>query len=766
MAVQKFLNPYSKRFIKALLFFVNVIFASLANATTLQEAVDLLKLKKYTVARPIIQEYADNGNAEAQGYLAKIYRDGLGTKKDFGAALFWASKAALKNDSVAQEVMAYLYLNGFGGLKKDNEKAMTYLRKSADQEYSPAVDLYSQLIFQGKTKSDLVEVENTLKKDKSVSSSLALMILYSNHKYKPSNIYKSFPYALQSIKRGASSPIWHIIEFSKYMQFTDVLNAAWLKALYDLKNPDVKNYPNYKNELNDAINSLQPQEILEVNRMNLSELILKTEKFVGEHERQYGPINAKDLVDEGWSQFVGERGDVNEPFAQLLLEEALRKAIALGRPKLIAHARNNLGVVLGAAVNPNVRNKRLALVHIIDGADSNFGPDNLLWFAYEGKVELSNEQIQGFFKRYKELEGEDHVLKSLGPLNRNLKRQPEKIIKYLIKKYEEKPSYQIADQIADMYEDNFFDLIHLEKARHWYGVAGKLIGEDSNLRLHRVEKIIAGKFVKNLPDMRNSIDELFEIRAQDIPRKTPQIEATYSNNIMDGKKFVINALVIGNSRYRSSTLPNAVNDSYEIAKKLRSLGFDVTYRSNLPRKKFVTALVDFSQKSAHADLTVFFYSGHGVQMGGVNYLLPTDVDFDSSPSAIVSEGISLNDLLRRNLPGKNRVVFLDACRTNPVRSPGKIHPADGLAPINAPRSTLVSFATRDGSIAFDSSGGNKNSPYTTALVSNLDKEEDIAVLLRWVREEVLRLTQGKQEPWEYGSLTGGRLIFSKLATLP
>jgi uncharacterized caspase-like protein len=179
----------------------------------------------------------------------------------------------------------------------------------------------------------------------------------------------------------------------------------------------------------------------------------------------------------------------------------------------------------------------------------------------------------------------------------------------------------------------------------------------------------------------------------------------------------------------------------------------------------LSALLDFSQKAADSDLTVLFYSGHGMQMGGVNYLLPIDIDFNRPSDIIVSEGISINDLLRRNLPGKNRVVFLDACRTNPARAAGKISPPEGLAPINAPRSTLISFATRDGSVAYDSVGS-KNSPYTMALVDSLDKDEDIAILLRGVREEVLRLTQGKQEPWEYGSLTGGQLIFSKLAKSP
>jgi hypothetical protein len=737
------------------------IISAASNSATIQEAIDLFQSKQYGKALPKLQEYANKGDLKAQSYLARIYINGLGTNKNFEEALFWASKAAAKNDPVSQGIMGYLYLNGYGGLVKDDLKALSYYRKAADQDNSVAIDRYSQIVLEGHTKKGLDEIENALIKDKSLSSSLVLMKLYGNSKYKPSNLYKSFPYALESIRRGASSPIWYIIDNSKYLQFTDVLNAAWLKMLLDLKNPDVEEFPNYQGDLKSAIESLRPEEIQEVKRIKLPELIVKTEKFVSEHHKKYGPIGASDLIDEGWIQFVGQRGEVNEPLAQLLMEEALKKSITTKQQELINHARNNLGVLFGAAVNSNVRNRRLAQVHIIDGADSKYGPDNLIWFAYEGKIELPNDQFKALLKRYKELEKEDHILESLGPLTANLKNKPDQIIQFLIKKYEKKANYQIAEQIADMYEDNHSDLTYLEEARKWYKIREKLQGFDSDLRLHRIEKILAGKYVKNMPDMRNSIDELFEVRMPTSPSLFAPSIIKQTQDKSGSHKPVLYALVIGNSNYRSRTLPNAANDSDVMAKKLNALGFKVVNLSNLSRKPFLTALLDFSQNAADSDLTVLFYSGHGMQMGGVNYLLPTDIDFNRPPDNIVSEGISLNDLLRRNLPGKNRVVFLDACRTNPTRVSGKINPPEGLAPINAPRSTLISFATRDGSVAYDSVGS-KNSPYTAALVGNLDKEEDIAVLLRGVREEVLRLTKGKQEPWEYGSLTGGQLIFSKL----
>jgi uncharacterized caspase-like protein len=84
----------------------------------------------------------------------------------------------------------------------------------------------------------------------------------------------------------------------------------------------------------------------------------------------------------------------------------------------------------------------------------------------------------------------------------------------------------------------------------------------------------------------------------------------------------------------------------------------------------------------------------------------------------------------------------------------------GLAPINASEGTLFAFATKDGQIAQDGSG--KNSPFTTALLSHLGDPDDIAVVLRKVREAVLKSTSGKQQPWDYGSLTGGALVLSAI----
>ncbi len=749
---------------KKILLLIGCAMVMLAHAATPTDAINYFNDKQYDKALPIFLESAEKGDTKSQSYIARIYVNGLGTKQNFDTALYWATKAAAKNDPVSQGIMGYLYLNGYGGLVKDNVKAMSYYRKAADQDNMVAIDRYSQIVLQGHTRKGLDEIENALVKDKSVSGSLVLMKLYGNGKYKPSNLYKSFPYALESVRRGASSPIWYIIDNSKYLQFTDVLNAAWLKAVYDLKNPELVEFPNYQGDLKAAIESLKPDEIQEVKKMTLPQLISRTENFVSERQKKYGPIEASDLIDEGWVQFVGQRGEVNEPLAQLLMEEGLKKAIFMRQQDLINYARNNLGVLFGAAVNSNVRNKRLAQVHIIDGADSEYGPDNLIWFAYEGKIDLPEDQYKALFKRYKELEKEDHILETLGPLPDNLKNKPDQIIQYLIKKYEEKPNDQIAEQIADIYEDNYSDPAHLAEAKKWYEIREQLQGVDTDLRLHRMDRILAGKYVKDMPDMRNSIDELFELKVSALPNLValalPSIREEKTPLL--GRKPVLYALVVGNSQYQSGRLSNSLNDASLMAEKLRGFGFNVTYAPDLNRKSFMSTLMNFSVKAKDADVTVFYYSGHGMQLGGVNYLLPTDIDFRGNEDIVVIDGISLNDVIRRNLPGKSKIVFLDACRTRPFKSSTGAFANHGLAPMNVPRGTLISFATKDGGVAFDGPEG-RNSPYTGALATLIGGKEDIAILLRNVRDDVLKATQGKQEPWEYGSLSGGRLVLSNIS---
>lgn len=221
------------------------------------------------------------------------------------------------------------------------------------------------------------------------------------------------------------------------------------------------------------------------------------------------------------------------------------------------------------------------------------------------------------------------------------------------------------------------------------------------------------------------------------------------------------ALVLGNAQYPGSArLTNTINDATAIADKLRSMGFVVTLVTEANRQRLVHALAQFRRTAADADLSLFFYAGHGVQILGKNYILPIDIDQSDVAQATI-QGVSLNEVVENFLPGKTKLIFLDACRDNPLQRTGDRGVSRGLAPISVVGGTLISYATKDGQTASDGVGA-RNSPFTQALLEHLADPQDVGVVLRKVREKVLRLTGGKQEPWEYGSLTGGELVLSRI----
>ena len=222
------------------------------------------------------------------------------------------------------------------------------------------------------------------------------------------------------------------------------------------------------------------------------------------------------------------------------------------------------------------------------------------------------------------------------------------------------------------------------------------------------------------------------------------------------------ALVIGNSSYPGSArLTNPTNDSRAISKKLSSLGFQVTVIENGDRDTFVKELTQFQKRAANSQVTVLFYSGHGMQLDGVNYLIPVNID-PGQPNSLKLQSISMNSIIDSYLPGKTRIVFLDACRDNPLVGSSTRGYNRGLAPMQVPSGTLIAYATKDGGVAEDGKG--QYSPFTQALLDYIDEPEDIALVLRKVRERVMQETGGRQQPWDYGSLTGGSLILSRLKT--
>ena len=246
------------------------------------------------------------------------------------------------------------------------------------------------------------------------------------------------------------------------------------------------------------------------------------------------------------------------------------------------------------------------------------------------------------------------------------------------------------------------------------------------------------------------------------PSKSVSQSDTSSGSSTQTAKSVY-ALVIGNGQYKKDPLLNPTNDAKEIAKRFTQYGFTVRLVLDGDRKTLIKALNDFQSQSINFETNILFYAGHGIQFNGVNYVIPTDMSLDAGTASIDFDAISTNQIIDRYMRGKTKLVFLDACRDNPLartfvasRGVGSIN--KGLAPMDVASGTLISYATKDGNVAADGFG--QNSPYTESLLKYLDNREDISLILRKVRQDVINKTKGQQVPWDYGSLVGGQLILS------
>ncbi len=294
--------------------------------------------------------------------------------------------------------------------------------------------------------------------------------------------------------------------------------------------------------------------------------------------------------------------------------------------------------------------------------------------------------------------------------------------------------------------------------------------EAERRRLEEVARIDAEKARQAAADSKKQAEAEERLRAEvaaasqrerEVEEQQKQSQAQ-TQQVMPARAVSAHALIIGNGAYAGSgRLDNPVNDAKAMSRKLRDLGFTVTEVNDANRAKLVNAFALFSRTAASAEISLLYYSGHGVQIYGTNYVLPIDVDQNDIAQATL-QGVSLNSVIEQFMPGKTKLVFLDACRDNPLVRTASRGMTKGLAPISVSQGTLIAYSTKDGQVALDGVG-QKNSPFTKALLDHLADPIDIAVVLRKVRAQVMQATGGKQEPWEYGSLTGGELILGSVA---
>ena len=224
------------------------------------------------------------------------------------------------------------------------------------------------------------------------------------------------------------------------------------------------------------------------------------------------------------------------------------------------------------------------------------------------------------------------------------------------------------------------------------------------------------------------------------------------------------ALVIGNSTYSNKpVLVNPQNDANDVAAALERLSFAVTRVENGDFNTMRRAILSFGQRTRGAEIAVVFYAGHGMEIGGENWLIPTDAELKTD-IGVDQEAIGLKSLmLSVSSAAKLGLVILDACRDNPFavkmqRSMRTRSVDRGLVRIEPTGSVLVAYAAKDGTVANDGVG--RNSPFTTALLRHIETPGlEVSFLFRNVRDDVLSATGREQEPFVYGSLSRDPIYF-------
>jgi len=218
------------------------------------------------------------------------------------------------------------------------------------------------------------------------------------------------------------------------------------------------------------------------------------------------------------------------------------------------------------------------------------------------------------------------------------------------------------------------------------------------------------------------------------------------------------ALVIGNGAYEKvPELANPPRDAADVGRALERLNFKVTQLKNATAQEMRRAVVDFGRAAEGSEMAVVFYAGHGMEVGGENWLIPVSAELRSDAD-IESEAVSLRSIsLQVSKARQLGLVILDACRNNPFAAKMKRSLATravmrGLAPIEPSDNVLIAYAARDGTTASDGDG--RNSPFTTALLKHIETPGlEISFLFRRVRDDVMAATGREQQPFVYGSLS-------------
>lgn len=218
------------------------------------------------------------------------------------------------------------------------------------------------------------------------------------------------------------------------------------------------------------------------------------------------------------------------------------------------------------------------------------------------------------------------------------------------------------------------------------------------------------------------------------------------------------ALIIGNAQYKSSPLENSVNDATDIDQALKQFGFQTTFLRNASLGQIREATRRFADQLKNADVALIYFAGHGVESKNKNYMIPVNADlkfeYELADQAYdAAAWLEMLEMIKSNNAERVNIVILDACRNNNLIGSRSLN--RGLARMDAPTGTFLSYSTAPGKVAADGGKGERNSPFTKNLLKAIQQPgQPIEEVFKEVRRNVTRETNGAQVPWESTSLTG------------
>ena len=638
-----------------------------------------------------LQSAANKGHAYSQRRLAIYYLYILDdNKKDFNEAVRWFLSAIENGDVYSNTALGNAYSLGLKKIPPDYFSALKYYEAafnfSKSHENINRLDIaFSQLlpdyyIFGNKKYSDdfiircekfyeyLKEINHprwysyqatlhSLGIERPVNSQLALgfILKYIKSEFDFPSRFNS-EVADDSNKFNILKNLHNVSAYFKDLRYPNRifeeprLSFAWwnyssrYSSGFIVVDPEIIDAESYTKSLEEYTTQLKINlnelEINKYSNISINELIYETQNFLNNRSSNIGPIEPSDLVNEGALYFNGEKGrQINEPFAQYLIEQGLRIAIK-NRDKLIeASALSNLGEIASSSLNSSLKDERLSISLILEGYSSNYSPPILLWLSYENKVKLTDDQLLNLQARYKKafllphpstyIKKLDFTVTSdvnkyflaLGHFVNDEKNNSRKI---LIKKRQcsfGASNLEIISPnlVMTCYRDLLI-LVEAEKVNadyeqeHLDPLYSYMLVDEVNIDLNKIRKFISGNYEKGAPNVIDIFNNLYGFTTKSIGDGSLDFSTSTNIPIVSGK---VSALIIGNGKYESKPLKNSPNDAKLFANKLRNLGFNVFSYSNLSKKQFRKVLFDFYSSSKNSELTLFFFSGHGMQIGGV-----------------------------------------------------------------------------------------------------------------------------------------------------